>query len=76
MTQKKQNPASTNSCRQWSLNPYPGKSLQKKLEHQSGLLPQVMAILELAQVKLQVLLRNPNVSPVDTALHLRPERLD
>jgi len=35
-----------------------------------------MAILELAKVKLQVLLRNPNVSPVDAALHLRPERLD
>ena len=35
-----------------------------------------MAILELAQVKLQVLLRNPNVSPVDPALHVRPERFN
>ncbi len=66
----------TSSCRQWSPNPHLRKSLQKKLEHQSRLTAQVMAILELAQVKLQVLLRNPNVSPVDPALHLAPERLD
>jgi len=62
--------ASTSYCKPWSLNPYLRESLQQKLEHQSRLTPQVMAILELAQVKLQVLLRNPNVSPVDTALHL------
>lgn len=35
-----------------------------------------MAILELAQVSLQVLLRNPNISPVDPALHAGPERLN
>lgn len=35
-----------------------------------------MAILELAQVSLQVLLRNPNISPLDAALNVRPERLD
>jgi hypothetical protein len=60
--------ASINSCKQWSLNPYLRKSLQKKLEHQDRLTAQVMAILELAQVKLQALLRNPNVSPADPTL--------
>jgi hypothetical protein len=58
----------TNSCTRWSLDPYLRKSLQQKFEHQRRLFPQVMAILELAKVKLQVLLRNPNVSPVDPAL--------
>jgi hypothetical protein len=43
------------------------ESLQKKLEHQSRLTAQVMAILELAKAKLQALLRNPNISPVDPA---------
>ena len=50
----------TNCYMQWLLNPYLRKSLQQKLEHQRRLLPQVMAILELAKVKLQVLLRNPS----------------
>jgi hypothetical protein len=59
-----------------ATQPVPSGSLQQKLEHQLRLLPQVIAILELAKVKLQVLLRNPNVSPVDPALHLRPERID
>lgn len=66
----------TNFFERWSLNPYLRKNLKKEFEHQSGLLSQIMAILELAKVKLQVLLQNPNVSPVDPALHLRPERLD
>lgn len=35
-----------------------------------------MAILELAQVSLQVLLRNPNVSPANAPFHVRPKRLD
>ena len=39
----------------------------------TGVLAQVMAILELAKVSLQVLLRNPNVSPVDPALHVGPK---
>ena len=52
------------------------KSSKETIEHQVGRVPQVMAILELAKVGLQVLLRNPNVSPVDPAFHVRPERFD
>ena len=59
-----------------ATQPYLRESLQRQLEHQQRLLPQVMAILELAKVKLQVCFLNPNVSPVDTALYLRPERFD
>ena len=35
-----------------------------------------MAILELAKVKRQVLLRNVDVSPVDPPLHVAPKRFD
>ena len=34
-----------------ATQPEPSETPEQKLEHQSGLLPQVMAILELAQVK-------------------------
>jgi hypothetical protein len=46
---------STNSCTLWSLNPYLRKGLQKQFEHQKRLFAQIMAILEPAKVKLQVL---------------------
>lgn len=41
-----------------------------------GLLPKIVAILELLKVALKVLLRHPNVSPADPALHVGPEGLN
>lgn len=64
-------------CALWpptSLNLW--ESPQEGVHHQLGLLPQIMPVLELAEVSLQVLLRNPNMRPRDSAFHIRPETFD
>jgi len=60
---------------QW-LPGSPWKSSQQKLEHQPRLAPQVVTILKLPKVLLQVLPRNPNVSPVDAAFQNTPKAFD
>jgi hypothetical protein len=57
----------------WLPNPNLWKSSKETIKHQIRGLAQVMAILELAKVSPQVLLRNPNVSPVDSAFHVSPK---